>query len=152
MDNERNWGLIIPKGTQIVTLIEVKVLNFDRFQPRGTVGVIKSQPTDSKHAYLVEFPDGSISQPFKRPEFAIRKHYQTNQALASLKDRNLYDYVIYRCVVGSRAFGLDDENSDTRFGGAFSCRLRKRIGHWMAFPNKLKTKKMKSVIGSCKSF
>jgi uncharacterized protein len=110
--------LLLPIGTQIVTLIEVKVINSDRFQPRGTVGVIKSSPQDATHSYLVEFPDGSISS-LKRKDFAIRKHYQTDVAIDSLQDLNLYDYVIYRCVVGSKAFGLDDENSDTDLRGIY---------------------------------
>lgn len=110
--------LILPIGTQIVALIEVKVINEDRFQTRGTVGVIKSSPKDATHSYLVEFPDGSSSS-LKRKDFAIRKHYQTDVAIDSLKDLNLYDYVIYRCVVGSKAFGLDDENSDTDLRGIY---------------------------------
>lgn len=110
--------LILPIGTQIVTLIEVKVLNENRFQSGGTVGVIKSSPKDSTHSYLVEFPDASLSS-IKRNEFAIRKHYQTETAVNPLNDQNLYEYVIYRCIVGSRAFGLDDENSDTDLRGIY---------------------------------
>lgn len=111
-------NLIIPIGTQIVTLIEVKVINKTRFQPRGTVGVIKSSPKDATDSYLVEFLDGSISS-IKRNEFAIRKHFQTETAINPLEDQNLYEYVIYRCVVGSRAFGLDDEKSDTDLRGIY---------------------------------
>lgn len=111
-------NLLLPISTQIVTLIEVKVINEDRFQTRGTVGVIKSAPKDATHSYLVEFPDNSLAS-LKRKDFAIRKHYQTDVAIDSLKDLNLYDYVIYRCVVGSKAFGLDDENSDTDLRGIY---------------------------------
>lgn len=111
-------NLILPIGTQIVTLIEVKVLNEDRFQLRGTVGIIKSAPKDATHSYLIEFPDGAFSS-LKRKEFSIRKEFQTETALNPLKDQNLYDYVIYRCVVGSRAFGLDDEKSDTDLRGIY---------------------------------
>lgn len=121
--------LILPVGTQIVTLIEVKVLNETRFQPRGTVGVIKSQPQDAKHSYLVEFLDSSLAS-IKRSEFAIRKHYQTETAINPLEDRNLYDYVIYRCVVGSKAFGLDDENSDTDYRGIY---LPSADLHWSMY-------------------
>lgn len=110
--------LIVPIGTQLVTLIEVKVLNDNRFQPRGTVGVIKSAPKDATHSYLVEFPDGSISS-LKRNEFAIRKQFQTETAINPLEDQDLKKYVIYRCVVGSRAFGLDDEKSDTDLRGIY---------------------------------
>lgn len=122
-------GLILPIGTQIVTLIEVKVLNETRFQPRGTVGVVKSAPKDATHSYLVEFPDASISS-IKRNEFAIRKHFQTEAAINPLEDQSLYDYVIYRCVVGSRAFGLDDEKSDTDLRGIY---LPPAEFHWSMF-------------------
>jgi hypothetical protein len=53
--------LILPIGTQIVVLKDIKVLNEDRFQPRGTVGVIKSAPQDATHSYVAEFLDGSVS-------------------------------------------------------------------------------------------
>lgn len=122
-------NLILPIGTQIVTLIEVKVLNEDRFQPRGTVGIIKSAPKDATHSYLIEFPDGAFSS-LKRKEFSIRKEFQTETALNPLKDQNLYDYVIYRCVVGSRAFGLDDEKSDTDLRGIY---LPPSDLHWSMF-------------------
>ena len=117
-NNEKISNLILPKGTQIVTLIDVKVLNEARFQPRGTVGIIKTQPGDANHSYLIEFLDGTISA-IKRSEFAIRKHYQTDVAIDAQTDQNLYEYVIYRCVVGSRAFALDDENSDTDLRGIY---------------------------------
>ncbi len=130
--------LILPIGTQIVALIDVKVINENRFQPRGTVGVIKSSPKDATHSYLAEFFDGSISA-VKRSEFAIRKHYQTDIAIDTLRDRNLYDYVIYRCVVGSRAFGLDDENSDTDLRGIY---LPPADIHWSMYgvPEQLENK------------
>lgn len=110
--------LILPIGTQIVALIEVKVLNENHFQPRGTVGVIKSAPKDATHSYLVEFPDGSLAS-IKRSEFAIRKQFQTETAINPLEDQDLNKFVIYRCVVGSRAFGLDDEKSDTDLRGIY---------------------------------
>ena len=34
-------------------------------------------------------------------------------------DPSLYDYVIYRCVIGSKAFGLDDADSDTDRRGIY---------------------------------
>ncbi len=121
--------LILPVGTQIVTLIDVKIINESRMQPRGTVGIIKSQPQDAQHAYIIEFLDGSLGS-VKRNEFAIRKHYQTETAINPLEDRNLYDFVIYRCVVGSKAFGLDDENSDTDLRGIY---LPPAEFHWSMY-------------------
>jgi hypothetical protein len=115
--DEKN-KLILPPGTQVVTLIDTRVINEARNYPRGTVGVIKSAPQDATHSYLIEFPDGSFSS-LKRREFAIRKQFQTETALDPLVDRSLEKYVIYRCVVGSRAFGLDDESSDTDLRGIY---------------------------------
>jgi len=43
---------------------------------------------------------------------------------------NLYDRVIYRCVVGSRSYGLDDDQSDTDYRGIF---LPPADLHWSLF-------------------
>ncbi len=110
--------LLVPAGTQIVILIEAKVFNENRFQPRGAVGVVAGQPQDANHSYIIEFADGSQGS-LKRHEFAIRKHYQNDVASDAISDLELYQFVIYRCIVGSRAFGLDDENSDTDYRGIY---------------------------------
>jgi hypothetical protein len=59
---EKNTTLILPHGTQIVTLIESKVLNENRFHPQGTVGKINAAPSDATHSYLIEFLDGSLKK------------------------------------------------------------------------------------------
>lgn len=122
-DQDSSSLLLVLKGTQIVTLTEAKVLNENRFQPRGAVGIILWQPQDRTHSYIIEFADGSNAS-LKRHEFAVRKHFQNEMALTemsggAMNDLELYKYVIYRCVVGSRAFGLDDENSDTDLRGIY---------------------------------
>jgi uncharacterized protein len=113
--------LIIPKGTQIVLLKEIKVLNENRFQSKGAVGKISSLPTDASHAYKVEFLDGTAGMA-SRKDFSIRKHFQSEQSglVSQLDNFELYDFVIYRCIVGSRAFGLDNENSDIDRRGIYS--------------------------------
>ena len=115
---QNNTLLLVPLGTQIVTLREVKVFNENRFQPQSAVGVIVGQPQDSTHSYTVKFPD-ETQAPLKRHEFAIHKHFKRDAVADSMKDLDLYKFVIYRCVVGSRAFGLDDENSDTDYRGIY---------------------------------
>jgi hypothetical protein len=56
-----------------------------------------------------------------------------------LDNFELYDFVIYRCVVGSKAFGLDDENSDTDTRGIY---LPPAEIHWSMFgvPEQLENK------------
>lgn len=130
--------LIVPAGTQIVTLIEVKIFNETRVQPRGAVGVVKMQPQDATHSYVIEFLDGSQGA-LKRHEFAVRKHYQTEIASDAPGELEFYQYVIYRCVVGSKAFGLDDENSDTDRRGVY---LPPANLHWNLYgvPEQLENK------------
>lgn len=130
--------LLVPVGTQIVTLVETKIFNENRFQPRGAVGVVFWQPQDQTHSYTVKFADDS-SGALKRHEFAIRKQYQTEIAADAINDLELYKYVIYRCVVGSKAFGLDDENSDTDLRGIY---LPPADLHWNLYgvPEQLENK------------
>ena len=116
-----NPNLIIPVGTQVVSRIEVKNKDKEVICPQGGVGRVVYSPTDNSHVYKVRLTNDSEIT-LKRHEFSIRKHYQ-KQGLQDAKDilaeLNLYDYVIYSCVVGSRAFGLDNENSDTDLRGIY---------------------------------
>lgn len=103
--------LIVPVGTQVVSRVDVNT------EPgvclAGAVGKIVKAPTDNSHSYEIELPDGRCLH-LQRQQFSLRKQYQTQglDATDFLADYNLQDYVIYRCVVGSRAYGLDDAYSD----------------------------------------
>lgn len=137
------YNLIVPKGTQVVLLNEVKVLNENRFHPKGAVGVIAGLPNDAFHAYRVKFTDGSEGMANRR-EFSIKKHFQNEQsglvpASSALENFALYDSVIYRCVVGSRAFGLATEESDVDRRGIY---LPPAEAHWAMFgvPEQLENK------------
>jgi predicted nucleotidyltransferase len=117
---QTDFNLIVPQGTQIVLLKEVKVLNENRFHPKGAVGVVAGLPDDAFHAYRIRFTDESEAMASRR-DFSIKKHFQNEQSgiISPLENFALYDYVIYRCVVGSRAFGLDNEASDTDLRGIY---------------------------------
>ena len=133
-------NLIVPAGTQIVLLNEVKILSENRFQPKGTVGAISGLPSDALHAYKIKFLDGSEAMA-NRKSFSIKKHFQNERSglVSPLENFELYDFVIYRCVVGSKAFGLDDENSDTDWRGIY---LPPADVHWSMFgvPEQLENK------------
>jgi len=135
-----DFNLIIPKGTQIVLFNETKVLDENIFHAKGTVGKIVGTPVDAFHAYQIEFPDGSCGMA-NRKDFSIRKHFQIEQSglISPLEDYQLFEYVIYRCVVGSKAFGLDDENSDTDRRGIY---LPPAEVHWSMFsvPEQIESK------------
>jgi hypothetical protein len=82
---------------------------------RGAVGVVVKAPVDPQHSYRVRFPDG-IESSFRREDLAVRKELQS-EGLAggaeSMQEADLREHVIYRCVIGSRAYGLGEAGSDT---------------------------------------
>lgn len=134
-------NLILPVGTQVVTRVEVKVAANEPVRPSGAVGVIVKAPVDPSHAYRVRFPDGTEAS-LKREELSIRKQFQQEAVQPTLGFREefpLYDYVIYRCVVGSRAFGLSNAESDTDRRGIY---LPPAALHWSLYgvPEQLENK------------
>jgi len=125
-------NLILPVGTQVVSRVEVKDAAGEVLCMRGSVGTIVESPTDNSHRYQIQLPDGAIVS-LKRLEFSIRKHFQREGLEAPenvLEELNLFDQVIYRCVVGSRAYGLDDADSDTDRRGIY---LPSAEMHWSLY-------------------
>lgn len=112
--------LILPVGTQIVTRASLKSRSGETLHPRGSVGVIIEALTDEVQHYRVRFPSGGEAV-MSRQNFAVRKHLRTTalQKLQEVDTSDLYQHVIYRCVVGSRAYGLDNDDSDTDRRGIY---------------------------------
>lgn len=110
--------LILPIGTQVVTLAEARGPDGRTAHPRGAVGVVTQAPADYWHGYRVRFPDGAEAS-FRRAELAILSHYKSGEAAGPLAEYDLYPHVIFRCVVGSRAYGLDTDASDTDRRGIY---------------------------------
>jgi uncharacterized protein len=108
------FHLILPIGAQVVSRVEVKDSAGQVAAPSGAVGEIIQAPDDGSHSYRVRFVNG-VEVALHRHEIAIRKQYQQAAAQpgdAFLAEYNLNDFVILRCVVGSRAFGLATDESD----------------------------------------
>ncbi len=82
--------------------------------PSGAVGVIVKSPMDRQHAYRVRFTDGfeAAIQHDNLMLLAEYKQGSINDSNQVLTNHRLFDRVIFRCVIGSRAYGLDDESSD----------------------------------------
>jgi predicted nucleotidyltransferase len=115
------FHLILPAGTQVVTRVEIKDAAGQILAPRGAVGEIVKAPDDGSHSYRVRFASG-VEAALRRHEMTIRKQYQREAAQPGedlLAEYDLYDFVIYRCVVGSRAFGLAGDESDTDRRGVY---------------------------------
>jgi predicted nucleotidyltransferase len=98
----------------------------------GAVGTIIQAPADWMHSYHVRFVDGAEAA-LRRDELAVLSHFKdpaAGIAVDPLHEYNLFAAVIYRCVVGSRAYGLDDEQSDTDLRGIY---LPPAEMHWSLY-------------------
>jgi predicted nucleotidyltransferase len=108
-------------GTQVVVRVPVRGSADQTVHPRGAVGVVTRTPVGKETLYAVRFPDGFESA-IEVADLEVLKHFKerlgpdTDRAHA---DFNLEELVIYRCVVGSRAYGLDNESSDTDRRGVY---------------------------------
>jgi predicted nucleotidyltransferase len=124
-----NPNMILPSGTKIVTLEAIQRKGIEAMH-KGAVGVIQVSPLDNTHHYVVRFPDDT-ELPLKRRQFAVQKQFRREgMEQVVLADRDLYDYVIYRCITGSRAYGLDHEDSDTDLRGIY---LPPASLHWSLY-------------------
>lgn len=103
----------VPLGTQILTNAATKTPEGSPFHPAGAIAVIIQVPDRPGGNYLVRFPEGATLQ-LKRSRFEPRKQL-AKSFLASLlsPSEDLYRCVVYRCIVGSRAYGLETDESDT---------------------------------------
>jgi hypothetical protein len=113
-------NLILPPGTQVVSLIDIVLENRRVLHPNGSVGVIVKAPTDVTHSYRVRFLDG-FEHALKATELVMLAKYKEGEiGHPEFRDRSdLFGRVIYRCIIGSRAYGLDDEHSDIDYRGVY---------------------------------
>lgn len=124
--------LFLPIGTQVVTRFDLAATTGAPACPKGSVGIITKMPADCMHRYQVRFPDGQEFA-LKRNEVSIRKQQHVEglkDAAALLDEYNLHQHVIYRCLVGSRAYGLASEDSDEDRRGIY---LPPASLHWSLF-------------------
>ncbi len=129
-----NPHLILPLGTQVVALTEVRRADGSVAHPRGAAGEVIQSPADAWHSYRVRFPDG-VETAFARRELAVlREHIAGDLRAAAaeepLAEYRLFEHVIYRCVIGSRAYGLEHDDSDTDRRGIY---LPPAETHWSLY-------------------
>lgn len=113
-------NLIFSTGTQVVSQKPVNGSSGRVAHPAGAVGVIVRSPIDRSHAYRVRFLDG-FEAPLKHDQLVRLAEFKdaTSHHDKTLSQHGLFDRVIYRCVIGSRAYGLEDERSDTDRRGIY---------------------------------
>ena len=109
----------ISAGTQVVSLIEVRGTNNSLVHPRGAVGVVTRTPAVEGEHFLVRFPDG-FEKALAGTQLEVLKHFKDRlDSGAPAAGFDLESFIIFRCVVGSRAYGLDHDESDTDRRGIY---------------------------------
>ena len=103
--------LIFSVGTQIVARKDVMTSNGRVAHPAGAVGVIVRSPVDRAHDYRVKFADrfGAAIHHDQLTRLADFKERYVRDADQALMSSGLYERIIFRCVIGSRVNGLEDE-------------------------------------------
>lgn len=113
--------LIFPTGTQVVVQKDTYHANRRVAHPAGSVGVIMRSPIDRSHAYRVKFNDG-FEAAVHHDQLVRLSDFKRDQIRGSTTGDSLVDLnerIIYRCVIGSRAYGLEDDRSDTDRRGIY---------------------------------
>ena len=125
---------VIPAGSQVVLLqTQSPAQSSDpagkgRFKKAGTVGVVVKCPPHNGQPYLVRFADESEAEiPFG--QLTLRRK-EIENILGDVEAEDFTPYIIYRCKVGSKAFGLDNESSDDDLRGIF---LPPADRHWSLY-------------------
>ncbi len=107
-------------GTQVVALVEVRGTNKSLVHSRGTVGVVTRTPAGGETQFLVRFPDG-FEATLECSQLEVLKHFKDRLGAGAETGLpfDLEQFIIYRCIVGSRAYGLDHDESDTDRRGIY---------------------------------
>ena len=114
-------GLIVPIGTQVVLRFEIDATRESAQFQKGTVAEIVRVPLDSTHSYGLRCADGRELN-LHRHEFSILKQVKSGpigDPAQVLAEYDLHRFVIYQCVVGSRAYGLSRDESDIDRRGVY---------------------------------
>lgn len=111
-------------GTQVVSLVDVRGPNHSLVHPRGAVGVVTRTPAAEGEHFLVRFPDG-FEKTLDGTQLEVLKHFKDRLGETVKSEAipnsgfDLETFILYRCIVGSRAYGLDNEASDTDRRGVY---------------------------------
>lgn len=121
-------------GTQVVSRIEIRRPNNSLVHPRGAVGIVTRTPAVAGEKFLVRFPDG-FEASLAADQLEVLKHFKDRLGAAAdsagtAPAFDLEPFILYRCVVGSRAYGLDTDASDTDRRGIY---LAPADLHWSLF-------------------
>lgn len=126
---------ILPVGTAVVAIVDLRGSDGRVSLARGAAGIITVSPADPDHSYRVRFPGGE-EHSLRRRDMQVLSHYQARgldpqtHRLDPMHEYDLYQHVVYRVIVGSRAFGLEHADSDTDRRGVYLPPARM---HWSIY-------------------
>ena len=124
MSESKQVHLVIPAGTKVLTRND------------GRAGIVVHAPSAQEHGYKVRFADGA-EECYRRNDLTIFKH--TDAGIPGRPGTSdLQRFVIFRCIVGSTAYGLQHEGSDVDRRGFY---LPSAELHWglAGVPEQLET-------------
>ena len=125
---------MIPAGTQVVlqatkSVSSTETENEVSLKKPGAVGVVIKCPPHNDETYTVQFSDG-VTLEASFDELILRRQEVDNLLAASENFDEFRPFVIYRCQVGSKAFGLSNDQSDDDVRGIF---LPPAERHWSLY-------------------
>lgn len=110
-------SFLIPAGTQVVLRFAHAVPGAGTAKPPGSVGVVLEAPSSNERPYLVRFLDGTELR-VKFGELLVRRLDRSVEQTAT-PGPDVSPFVVYRVLLGSRAFGLNTESSDEDRRGVY---------------------------------
>jgi hypothetical protein len=108
-------SFVISAGTQVVLKVS-KSLADGTYRKPGAVGVVVRSPSSNRDPYTVQFADGQTSPAYFNELVLRRKEIEAE--LGELA-ADLRPYIIYRCQVGSKAYGLAGDDADDDLRGIY---------------------------------
>lgn len=117
----------IPTGTQVVLTADQKMKD-GSIRKSGSVGIVTKAPPDNDQPYLIRFNDETELE-IRFQDLVLRRR-EIENLLQAPSNEDLTKYVIYKCQVGSKAFGLSTSDSDDDIRGIY---LPPATRHWSMY-------------------
>jgi predicted nucleotidyltransferase len=138
MESQFAPHFIIPAGTQVVLTKDHETVidpgspaPAERsFKKSGSVGVVTQMPLTNDYPYLLEFADGEKVVAY-RNDLVVRRADMPEESLPQRELNAFEPHLIYRVRMGSQAFGLAREGSDSDERGVY---LPPADWHWSMQP------------------
>jgi predicted nucleotidyltransferase len=107
---------IVSVGTHVVVRTPEPTPGREPAKAPESVGVVVESPVTPQEPYSIQLSNGQTTTVY-RSDFSLRRR-EVDDEIGHITE-DLTDYVIYRCQVGSKAFGLATDHSDDDIRGIY---------------------------------